>query len=875
MREMGRSRAAAAVLALCAMSAESAATQKSITPTRLVRPPAAGPAAIAASSRDACTVQVSVCSHQLPSAFALIDKSSVAKIVIDQEADSAVQAAAQGFADDVTRVAGLTTAAKVATRPTGERIVLIGVAGHSALIDQLAAKGLVAIDDLRGKWETYRQVVVSRPFPGVKSAIVIVGSDRRGAVFGAYDLSEKIGVSPWAWWADVPVVRRPHLYITAGVHNDAPKVRYRGLFINDEEPAFGTWARAKFGGINSKLYAHVFDLILRLKGNYLWPAMWGKAIGADDPATMPLADARGVVLGTSHHEPMTRAQEEWHRDQDRGVTGGKWDYVSNAANLRAFWRGGIERMMSKGDGHGYEQLVTVGMRGDGDEPMGEGTATALLEHVVHDQRAIISEVTKRPENQTPQVWALYKEVQDYYDHGMRVPDDVTLLFSDDNWGQIRRLPNHDIGRTGGYGIYYHFDYVGGPRSYKWLNTNQIAKTWQQMDLAYHSGARALWIVNVGDIKPMEYPIDFFMKMAWDPEALTPEKLAAFPREWAARNFGADHAKAIAQMVTDYSRLAAQRKPELVDADSYALGGVTPKTLDGGEFGAIVDRWRALAEQAAFTRERLSPVYRDAYYQLVEHPILALGNLYELYYAVALNRRLSMAGDRRANVFADRAEAAFARDRKLQAAYHSLNGGKWDGMMLQSHFGYTSWAEPKVDVMPAVKRIAAAKPEQTVRFAAASAALRSAYAIVDADAFTARHSKSRFEWKFVSGIGPNAGAVGTFPQSTASTTLSDAVRIDYTMTVSGAGEGNVRLHMVPTIDTRGTGGLRLGVSVDDGPMKTVTMNLKVDEPSWNKAVRNNDHVIDVDVGRLASGKHKVTLWRLDGNVFLQRLALLTQ
>jgi hypothetical protein len=301
----------------------------------------------------------------------------------------------------------------------------------------------------------------------VPRALVIAGSDRRGAVFGIYDLSGKIGVSPWHWFADVPVARQADVYLTSGSHRDQPKVRYRGFFINDEAPALTTWAAKQFGGANSKMYTHVFELLLRMKGNYLWPAMWQpRAFNDDDPQNMILADAMGVVMGTSHHEPMTRAHAEWHRNKEQGVTGGKWNYSSNGENLRKFWRGGIERMMSKSDGRSYESVVTLGMRGDGDEAMSETTATQLLESIVAAQRDIIRDVTGKPAEQTPQVWALYKEVQDYYDHGMKVPDDVTLLFADDNWGQVRRLPTGDLERKGGYGVYYHFDYVATSSPWK-------------------------------------------------------------------------------------------------------------------------------------------------------------------------------------------------------------------------------------------------------------------------------------------------------------------------------------------------------------------------------------------------------------------------
>ncbi|WP_409792150.1 glycosyl hydrolase 115 family protein [Sphingomonas pseudosanguinis] len=388
-----------------------------------------GTAAIIAGGSLALDNTLSPATAKAPRAskpFSLVSNGLPAQIMVDAEADTAVRHVADRFAEDLARVSGQSAGRPSDTMTARGPLVIIGAIGQSKIIDRLIADRRIMVTDLEGEWEAYRQIVVERPFPGVPRALIVVGSDRRGAVFGTYDLSERMGVSPWHWFADVPVMRRRSVFLTFDGQRDQPKVRYRGFFINDEDPCFSGWAKKKFGGINAKMYAHVFELLLRLKGNYLWPAMWApKAFNDDDPNNMVLADAMGVVMGTSHHEPLTRAQDEWHRNNEAGVTGGKWDYATNGENLRRFWRGGVERMMSKGDGRGYESLLTVGMRGDGDEAMAEGTATGLLETIVADQRKIIADVTNRPVDQTPQVWALYKEVQDYYDHGMRVPDDVT------------------------------------------------------------------------------------------------------------------------------------------------------------------------------------------------------------------------------------------------------------------------------------------------------------------------------------------------------------------------------------------------------------------------------------------------------------------
>ncbi|MBO9560579.1 MAG: glycosyl hydrolase 115 family protein [Caulobacter sp.] len=842
----------------------------------------------ATSAAFACDSPVSVCPTSKATSLALIQGGRPAAVYVDVAADPAVRLAAEGLRGDLGKVSGGEAVKLSDLAQAKGPVVIVGVLGASPAIDALAGSGKLKVGDLAGEREGFRQVVVERPTAKIPRALVIVGSDRRGAVYGAYDLSERIGVSPWAWWADVPVTRKKNLFLTAGARADHPRVKYRGFFINDEDPAFSGWAKAKFGGINADLYGHVFELILRLKGNYLWPAMWApKAFNDDDPRNKVLADQMGVVMGSSHHEPMTRAQAEWHRNTDKGVTGGKWDYATNGENLRTFWRGGIERMMSKGDGTPYESLVTVGMRGDGDEPMAEGAATHLLETVVADQRKIIAEVTGKPPEKTPQVWALYKEVQDYYDHGMRVPDDVTLLFSDDNWGQIRRLPvsatlggKDMLDRAGGYGVYYHFDYVGGPRNYKWINTNQVAKVWQQMDLAYQRGARNLWIVNVGDIKPMEYPLDFFLRMAWNPEAMTPQALEAYPRQWAERTFGPELAPEIGEIMATYGTYASRRKPELIDQDTFPLGEGMGPVLDGGPFGAMVDDWRALVARVEAVKGRLRPDQQEAYFQLVEHPVLALSNLYEMYYATAWNRRLAAKNDPRANFFAAQVEQAFKRDADLTAEYHARNGGKWAGMMNQVHMSYVIWNDPSQQTMPSVMRVSADTPPDRlnaeIRFARPT---RDDPKVIEIGAakFDRAIGGKGLAWTVLSNLGQGDGVVA-LPQGRASTTASDGVRLEYGVAVSRSGPLSVRLRLAPTLDTTGGKGMRIGVSIDDGPVQSVTTDLVPTagaaatpaQTAWVEAVKNNAHMVEARFDSVAAGRRVIKVWRLDDNVVLEKL-----
>ena len=621
--------------------------------------------------------------------FPLASNGKVASIVVDQDDFPGVVRVAGHLQNDLQKVTGILPNVFNGMAQTEDYLVIIGTLGKSAIIDQWAKEGKIDAARLQGKREKFTTQIVDNPMAGVQKALVIAGSDKRGTIYGIYDLSSQIGVSPWYFWADVPVRRQSELHVLPGVHTlGEPKVKYRGFFINDEAPALTGWVYERYGDFNAKFYEKVFELILRMKGNYLWPAMWPpRKFNVDDPQNAILADEYGIVMGTSHHEPLTRAHAEWNKSL------GKWDYASNAKGLQEFWKGGMERMGVK------ETLVTIGMRGDGDEALSEETATDLLETIVKDQRKIIAEVTGKPAEETPQIWALYKEVQDYYDKGMRVPDDVTLLLCDDNWGNLRKLPGlDDAPRKGGYGIYYHFDYVGGPRNYKWLNTNQIERTWEQMHLAYEHGVDKVWIVNVGDIKPMEFPIQFFFDYAWDPDRWNADNLQDYYRIWANDVFGGIETDAIADIMKKYTKYNARRKHELIDPSTYSL-------IDYNEADAIVENYNALGRKAQGIYDQLPEEYKDAYYQLVLFQVLASANLNELYVAAAKNNWYAEQGRALTNGYANKVKALFDKDMELTDYYHNeMADGKWNHMMSQTHIGYKIWQEPKTNAIPETKTI---------------------------------------------------------------------------------------------------------------------------------------------------------------------------
>ncbi len=621
--------------------------------------------------------------------FVIVKQKQVATLYVDTNDYPGVVRAVNDLQADIKRVTDCSAAITHQTRNLGQTVILIGTLGKSPLIDQLVREHRIDINAIAGKWESFSIQTVTNPFPGMSSALVIAGSDKRGSIYGVYDLSEQIGVSPWYWWADVPVRHQDTLTVKPGIFTQGPPaVKYRGIFLNDEAPSLTGWVKEKYGNYKHEFYERVFELILRLKGNYLWPAMWNNAFSEDDPLNPKLADEYGIVMGTTHHEPMMRAQQEWKRHGS-----GDWDYSKNAAFLRNFWEQGLDRNKD------YENIVTVGMRGDGDLPMSESANIALLEQIVSDQRKVISDVYHRDADSVPQDWALYKEVQEYYEKGMRVPDDVTLLWCDDNWGNIRRLPTaEERKRGGGAGIYYHFDYVGDPRSYKWINTNPIPKVWEQMNLALNYGADRIWIVNVGDLKPMEFPIEFFLSVAWNPARWPKESIAEFGKLWATREFGPRYASEIADIVAKYGKYNGRRKPELLEPTTYSVVNYREADRVSADFQAITKRAEAIYKE-------LPEDEKDAFYQLVLYPTKASATVTQLYVTVEKNQLYAKQGRARTNELANEAQALFQLDAELSAYYnHTLTHGKWNHMMDQTHIGYTFWNEPPVNNMPGVTKL---------------------------------------------------------------------------------------------------------------------------------------------------------------------------
>jgi len=784
-----------------------------------------------------------------------IELSAGGKVKYDTNDHKGVIIAVENLRTDMQKVMGRNDAP-----------VIVGSLDKSKVIADLmkSDKKLAKLinSELKGKSEKY---IITTVETSDGKSLLIVGADKRGTIYGVYELSEQMGVSPWYWWADVPVVKHDKVFAKSGVYTDGePAVKYRGIFLNDEWPAMGNWATDMFGGFNHQMYEKVFELILRLRGNYMWPAMWNAAFYADDPINSKTADDMGICMGTSHHEPLARAHQEWTRVKTRGA----WNYDTNREELVNFWKEGVERM------NGTEDVLTIGMRGNGDEPMGEKADVNLLERIVEHQRKLIAQGTGKPANKTPQMWALYKEVQEYYEKGMRVPDDVILLLCDDNWGNVRILPsltgkkadNCIAPHKGGYGMYYHVDYVGGPRNYKWINVSQVQRIWEQMLLTYQSGVDKLWILNVGDLKPMEFPIDFWFKMAWNPkqfggtEVSQPStlnsQLSDYTERFCAQQFGVNQAKEAARILNLQCQYAGRITPELLNKNTY--------NLSNGEWAKVLADYKELEADALNQYISLPEEYRDAYNELILYPVRALSNIYSLHYAYAMNEAYAAKNDVKANEWAAKARQCYDKDSVLCYDYnHNIAGGKWNHMMDQLHIGYRSWQEPRMRYFPQPKYVDEAKATKSSNIFVEKNGVVS----IEANHFVACNASQGTSWTVIPDYGKTKAGVALMPY----TKPVDGASVDYQFKTANAGNCTVYLYFAPTFPFNGT--QQMNVSLDGSKAVTMDVNKHKGDQNYEwEANRVNLQKVALTIGATDKDIHTLRLSPLSPGIVLEKIEI---
>ena len=797
----------------------------------------------------------------------LINANDKVEIYMDANDCRGVSYAANALVRDISKVSG----SQATITSNRKATILVGTIGHSAAIDQLIKQKRINGNLLKGKREKFIITLVDQQ-------LVIAGSDRRGTIYGIYELSQQMGVSPWYDWADVPVEHHDSIFVNKGIYTDGePAVRYRGIFLNDEAPCLTSWVKNTYGTEygDHRFYQRVFELVLRLRGNMMWPAMWGWAFYADDAENEKTADEMGVVMSTSHHEPMARNHQEYARNR-KGW--GPWNYQKNKANLQKFFREGIERMK------GTEQIVTIGMRGDGDEAMSEEADTRLMTNIINDQRKIIADVTGKKASETPQVWALYKEVLDYYDKGMKVPDDVTLLLCDDNWGNVRRVPNaQERKHKGGWGLYYHVDYVGAPRNSKMLNVTPVQNPWEQLTLAYENGIDRLWILNVGDLKPMEYPISQFMDMAWNPRKYDVNNITRHTRDWCAQQFGESQADEAARILNLVCKYNGRCTPEMLDKNTYSL--------ENGEWQEVVNQYLQLEADALRQYNSLPSAYHDAYRQIILFPIEMMSNLHQMYFAQAQNNALYKQGNPKANVWADECERLFKRDSLICHNYnHKMSGGKWNGMMTQKHIGYKSWNDDfEKDTCPELFRV-------TSKYGVIISE-NNGVVEIEAPYYSSKTDAAEAKWTEIPFMGKSVSAMTLMPytKSVKGASITYKFKMQVSKTSDGKtsddkafngnvsnGKQKVRIHVITksTLDYLNKGGLTYGVSLDGASPVEVNFNKDLNEKPENIyniyyptiATRIVDQVIELELPATADGIHTLTLTPNDPAIVFEKIVI---
>lgn len=863
--------------------------------------------------------------------FALYREQAVSDLIVEPEAYEGVRRIAGKVAADMENVFGAQPRILDGLEEAGAYPVICATLGKSPLVDELAQRAKLPLSRIQGKRECYFLRFVRNPRPNVKCALLICGSDKRGTIYGMFHLSELMGVSPWYDWADVAPKRLACMELDRSVEtvSKEPSVRYRGFFINDEWPSFGTWAYAKFKGFNAQMYDKVFELLLRLKGNYLWPAMWSASFPLDGPGleSAELADIYGVVMGTSHHEPCLRASEEWDIYKGESTPyGTEWNYHTNKEGLLRYWKDGLAR-----SGH-LESVITIGMRGERDTSMlGEDSSLKenidLLKDIISNQRRLIRENVPNGE-QAPLMMALYKEVEAYYYGDSKTEglqsweglDGVTLMLCEDNYGNMRTLPTAQMRKhNGGFGMYYHFDYHGGPISYEWVNSTPLSKVWEQMTMAYDYGVRDIWIVNVGDLKPQELPLSYFMELAYDFEkwgTKAPNMTHSFTKQWVEMQFGAylsqQEQMQTAALLEGYTRLNGNRRPEALNRYVY-------HPTNYNEAAHVLEEAQGLYDCSMRMMEWMPEECADTFYELVHFPVCASANVIRMQILAGWNELYAAQGNADlANACARLVGACIRKDKELTANYNGRNMGKWYGMSSSAHVGFINWNDegwsypvcvlynetsgrfeeitaeeaendaeklPSIDemdvmlVMPPKEAEATAAPEglEAADETLAGCFIEQAgYIAMEANHYAQEVSVRSGAWERLTDYGRTDSGMKVYPV-TKCYRRGKGPKLVYQFAAARSGTYVLECYLAPTNALVSGGTQCFGVRMNDGRIRSVNAlpeDFAAGNPGnwkWSEGVLDNIHKVTVPV-TLRKGVNRMSIYAEDAGVVLERFVL---
>lgn len=820
-------------------------------------------------------------------AIAIVHGGRTLPILVERASPAAVLLAAQALAGDVQRVSGskpLLLRSMPSHAP--KELLIAGVLGQSTMIDQLCRSGKLHPEAVQGKWESSMTAVVEDPLPGVRKALVVAGSDRRGVAYALLQLSRQMGVSPWVWWADVPVKHHSEVWAQGTEVQGEPSVRYRGIFLNDEDWGLRPWAAAKMdpqlGNIGPNTYLRVFELLIRLRANTLWPAMHPGTLPFNAvPANAINADRWGIVMGSSHSEALLRNNVgEWNEKTD-----GPWNYQVNQLAMDAYWK---KRLEANGQ---FENFYTVGLRGVHDTGL-EATGTVqdkarLVERVMQSQRTLLAQQVRPKLDDIPQVIWLYKESLDLYRAGMRVPNYVTLGWTDDNYGYIRQLPtNAEAKRSGGSAVYYHVSYWGFPHDYLWLCSTPPALMREELTKAFDHDARRLWILNVGDLKPAEMDIDYFMQLAWDEPDMAAVKQRTFLRTWFGEQFPPEFSARIAAVMNAYYQLNFVRKPEFMGFNGYndriRRTAFNPLAW-GDENLQRRAAWEHISAQAVTIGKQLPAQYQDAYFELVGYPVEAAAAQNAKF--LWMDRAFLAAAERQPNKGAHpRAHAAFEQVQALTAYYNNLKGGKWRGMM--SAFP----RDRQVFLMPAAPTVADIGAPLPASWKSGNVFAESATdapfverdetVSINASHFAAKSNTGDVSWHVLEDLGVSGASMvygnpGKVSEEPGNPDPARVPWLEYRFTTASTQDATLTLDLLPTFPVDADHALRFAISVDGGPHHVVDAGstgkwAENSAPVWETNVLRNYSALSVPLGPLTPGLHRLRWSPLDPGLVLQQL-----
>lgn len=785
--------------------------------------------------------------------FVIVNSKHVQPIYIDTQVDPLIEWAVLELVSDIAKITGKQLPVIKANKKI-EKGIYIGQVSDLLIENSTLLNEQLSVE-LTGQWESFNITAKGEQ-------LAIVGSDVRGTVYAIFDIAERLGISPWQWWADVAVLPQDHLTINLPLESvvQSPSVQYRGIFLNDEDWGLQPWAAKTFepdvNDIGPKTYEKIFQLLLRLKANTIWPAMHPSTKAFYQiMGNQAMAQQYHIVVGTSHAEPMLRNNvDEW----DKQILG-QYNYIKNSETINEYWQQRVNQVKDARN----KNMFTIGMRGVHDSHMEGVKSTAegvnLLHSIFNTQREMLASTLNKPANTIAQVFIPYKEVLELYNNGLQVPEDVTLMWTDDNYGYIRRLSDeNEQQRKGRSGVYYHLSYWGRPHDYLWLSTTQPALIWYEMSKAYANGADKIWIANVGDIKPSEYTMELFLDLAWDVNAITPETIKTHLIQWAAREFNPEIANEVSVVMNEYYRLAFIRKPEFMgwsQTEPTTQTQLTEFTTE--EAKRRINAYTALVKQVDLLKHKVPTERFSAWFQLVEYPVKSAASMNDKY----LYRQLASecSEQKCQQQYQTLALNAHQQISQLTETYNTqISNGKWQYMMSMKPRNLPVYQEPTFEMKAPDKKLNGNKTKKAT--------------YIQASQFSANSAFDKYQWQRIDSLGYSNQAVTLWPFKQ-HTFEQNKPWLEYEIEVFEAGDYLIEVRSLPT--HANTFDDEITVYLDDVNIGKAQLNTKGRSQAWKTNVLRNSQIKTFPVAITEIGKHKLKIAVNQTGIVLDQLAVYLQ